>query len=417
MSSIHRIVTASATVFFLASGISASAQSGDVSTKLFDLRSDRSVANGDAIVKRAKAYVNPLAPPDISRLEFGGSNDFAFKGVMTEEGPVNKFDSVARAFGSFGVPYTTTRVEEGNRSVASEDNNRLSTTYPYRTVGKLTFQVGADSFQCSASVILTSVIVTAAHCLQDVGSGNDGFTNFEFRPGHYGPADATAEQIAPYGVWEPVASSIPSSWSDGTDPGCGPTRENDIAVMALAKDADGEFVGNIVGTLGYSWNNYSFVTSSLTGDIEVAAVTTLGYPGLMDNGSIMQRTDGPSYPVTADFCDDGTSLPQIYQGSNLTGGASGGPWVVNFSGRDAVLSGGAALGDQPIMGVVGVTSWGAADPNDVKNNFSSQFAQNSQFPEADYGGFGAGNIGALVNSVCSAPAPEGGTLASQGYCD
>jgi len=416
MTKLKSVAAASATIVFIACSASASAQTTS-STKLIDLRSDRSLANGDAIVKRAKAYVNPLDPPSISRITLESSSDVLVKGVMTEEGPVHEVDSVARAFGSFGVPYTTTRVQEGIRSVESQDTNRLSTTYPYRTVGRLTFQIGADSFHCSASIILSSIMVTAAHCVQDVGSGDNAFTNFEFRPGHYGADDATAAQIAPYGAWEPVAAVVATSWSDGTDPGCGPTRENDVAVMALAKDANGEFIGNIVGSLGYGWNNFSFVTSALTGDIETGAVTTLGYPGLMDAGVIMQRVDGPGYPLTADFCDDGSSLPQIYQGSNLTGGSSGGPWVANFSGQDAVLSGGAVVGDQASMAVVGVTSWGATDPNDVKNNFSSQFAQNSQFPDADYGGFGAGNIGALVNSVCSSEAPEGGTLASQGYCD
>ena len=101
----------------------------------------------------------------------------------------------------------------------------------------------------------------------------------------------------------------------------------------------------------------------------------------------------------------------------MTKGSSGGPWIVNFSGRNAVRSGGAVQGTSPVMAVVGVTSWGSPDPNAPKDNYSSQFRQNSRYPNASYGVYGAGNIGALINTLCAAAAPGGGTLASAGYCN
>jgi hypothetical protein len=54
------------------------------------------------------------------------------------------------------------------------------------------------------------------------------------------------------------------------------------------------------------------------------------------------------------------------------------------------------------------------DPNVPKDNYSSQFRQNTRYPNAVYGGFGAGNIASL-NTLCSAAAPGGGTFLSQGY--
>lgn len=69
------------------------------------------------------------------------------------------------------------------------------------------------------------------------------------------------------------------------------------------------------------------------------------------------------------------------------------------------------------MAVVGVTSWGSANPNGPKDNHSSQFRQNTRYPDASYGVCGAGNIASLLNTLCAAAAPEGGTLASQGYGD
>ena len=83
-------------------------------------------------------------------------------------------------------------MERGARR-ASRGAARLSTNDPYRAVGKLTFSAG----YCSASLIRRSVIVTAAHCIQNFGSGGNIFSGFRFIPGHYGAAGATAAQIAP----------------------------------------------------------------------------------------------------------------------------------------------------------------------------------------------------------------------------
>jgi hypothetical protein len=402
-----RVAAASAAVLVLACGGMVYGQTAEPPDQTVDLTSAGRLS--DAEVRRARPHVNPLEAPDTS-LAFAEIDDgLDFQGAMTEDGPL-EFDFSERAFGSFGIPYTTTRVQEGNRSTSASNSNRLSTTYPYRAVGKLTFRVGSGSSYCTASVIRRGIIVTAAHCIQNFGSGENLFSNFRFRPGHYGAAGATAQQIAPYETWTPFRVTRATSWVNGTDLGCGAARENDLAVMAIRKK-NGQFIGSVTGYLAYSWNNYSFVSSPKTGDLHTAAVSTLGYPSLMDLGRIMQRSDGPTYTTTV--CD----APQLWQGSNLTGGASGGPWVVNFSGRNADLSGGAAIGSQPVMAVVGVTSWGSADPNDPKDNYSSQFGQNTQYPGADYGGYGAGNIGSQLNSLCNTAAPEGGTLESQGYCD
>jgi len=354
-----------------------------------------------------KELVNPLKAPDTSDVIADTTEGTDPKGVMTKNGPVYE-DYSERAFGSFGIPYTTTSVQLGSLwATGATSANLLSTTSPYRTIGKLTFSAG----YCSASLIRRGVIVTAAHCIQKFGSGNTIYTNFQFIPGHYGPIGATAAQIAPYGTWNWATLVRPVSWSNGTDIGCGAARDNDLAVIALNKNANGQFAGDFVGYMGYGWNNYSFVSSPKTGNLSTAAVSTLGYPFLMDGGRIMQRTDGPTYKTTV--CNAG----QLWQGSNLTGGSSGGPWVVNFSGRNAVLSGGAVPGTAPAMAVIGVTSWGSDDPNLIKDNYSSQFRQNTRYPLASYGIYGAGNIASLLNTLCSSAAPGGGTFASRGYCN
>jgi hypothetical protein len=127
----------------------------------------------------------------------------------------------------------------------------------------------------------------------------------------------------------------------------------------------------------------------------------------------MQRADGPT------FLTNVRSARQMWQGTNFTGGSSGGPWVVNFGFSNANLNDGATPGTASFLNVVvGVTSWGSSDPNVIKDNYSSQFGQNREFPAADYGGYGAGNIGALLQTLCTAVKPGSGqTYAQLGYCD
>jgi hypothetical protein len=365
----------------------------------------RSLSDSD--IQKLKPYKNPLKPPDISKVVPDTSRGPYPGGVMTKVGIIDNTET--RALGSFKVPYTTTRAQDGATSAPSVKNsNRQSTIYPYRTIGKLTFNQG----YCSASVIRQGVIVTAAHCIQNFGSGNNTFSNWKFIPGHYGASGATSSQIRPYGEWNWFAFARPTTWANGTDKGNGAARDNDLAVIILKKDESGRFIGQRTGYLGYGWNNYSFSSSSNTGNKNTAAVSTLGYPALLDFGKIMQRKDGPAYTTIL------SNAGQIYEGSNFTGGSSGGPWIVNFRTQPATRSGGAVEGTASIMAVVGVTSWGASDPNNPKDNWSSQFRQNSAFPNSNYGGYGAGNIAALLDAVCNTKVPGASTtFKQQGYCN
>lgn len=352
----------------------------------------------------AKPYQNPLPPPDTSSVQPDKGNSpvelpGAIPGIISKPGTITE-----KAYGSFGVPFTSKRVSHRPTGYANHwSGNYLSTTYPYRAIGRLTFNAGF----CSASLIRRSVIVTAAHCIQNFGSGSisHGFSGWTFTPAYY-------NGLAPYGSWGWQALVRPASWAYGTDIGSGAARDNDLAVIILRKKS-GKFIGDITGYFTYGWNNYSFVRSSKTGNLWTASLTTLGYPGLMDSGRIMQRSDGPSYLTTIN------GAGQIYQGSNFTGGSSGGPWIANFGYQNPNFSGGASSGSAAANNViVGVTSWGASDPNAPKDNWSSQFRQNTRYPLANYGSFGAGNIASLLNTVCSAkPSGSASTYQQLGYCN
>ncbi len=353
--------------------------------------------------------VNPLPAPDTSNITLDPPAKELTPGTKSEDGNGASFSP--RAYDSFGIPYTPTRVALGVTNQTSIGGHYLSSTYPYSAVGKLTYDSPTGTRYCSASLIRRSIIVTAAHCIQDFGDGRNIFSNWRFTPGYYRDSSGTTR---PYGQWTWRALNRPVSWSDGTDIGIGAARENDLALILLNRDSNGRFVGDLTGYFSYGWNNYSFISSSKTGDKVVGATSTFGYPGLVDNGDIMQRTDGPTYTTTIE------GAKQLMQGNNVTAGSSGGPWIVNFrSGGHPTLSGGAQEGKDATMAIIGVTSWGASDPNNPKDNFSSQFGQNTQYPSGEnLGGYGVGNIGTLMYELCTSKAPGSTQTFEQiGYCN
>ena len=355
---------------------------------------------------------NPLPAPPTAQVRAETKRGTGTPGTPGQEYvPGNE-----RAFGSFGIPYTSVRVQDSSPAESAVNANRLSTTYPYRAIGRLDFSVGSGSAYCSASLIMRSVIVTAAHCVADFGS-NSWYSNWTFRPAYYGPSGSTSSQKEPFGAWTVDSVSIARAWFDGSDTGSGSARNNDVAVLIVRKNNSNKFIGDVVGWMSYGWDNYSFKQSAKTGNLLTAATSTLGYPGLLDSGRIMQRADGPTYTTTV------SGAKQLWQGNDFTGGSSGGPWIVNFGFTGPSRSGGAVVGSASAGNrVIGVTSWGSADPNAPKDNYSSQFARNTQFPSASYAtgskNYGAGNIGSLLKDLCDGK-PSGSTqsYSALGYCN
>jgi len=375
------------------------------------INNSAALARTNSDILRATPHKNPLPRPFRSEIRDIIGPVLGKPGATTSQSQrgdaiQSRSPTAARANGTF---FTGGRVQAGISSQASSAGQRyLSSTYPYRAIGRLDFRVGSSNHHCSASVIRRGIIVTAAHCIQDFGSGNTLYSNWQFRPAYWSNGSSTS---TPYGVWNWAGLMRPSSWANGLDTGSGAAKNNDLAVIALAPQS-GVFVGDRTGYLAYGWNNYSFITSTRTGSRTTAVLNTLGYPGLMDSGRVMQMTNGPSYLVTVGGAFN------IEQGSYFTGGSSGGPWIANFNVNYPTFSGGANAGSNASrLVVVGVTSWGSDNPNNPKDNFSSQFRQNAQYPKAAYGTFGAGNIGSLLNTLCSSK-PSGSTLtfAQLGYC-
>ena len=271
--------------------------------------------------------------------------------------------NVPQQFGTAVLPFTTARADlEGQ---ATNDQ------FPYRASGRLFYLNNKQTYACTASLIKTGVIVTAAHCVADFGK-NRYFSGWQFVPGY-------RNGVGPFnGAWEIGEAKVLEAYLNGSDP-CtdrGVICQDDIAVLAIKpkKDPNGKdiFPGASTGWYSFGWNRAGFSKDG------TALVTQLGYPACLDSAAMMERTDvqaGASNLMSGN----------IVFGSLMCDGASGGPLLVNFGVRPTLS--GTISGftfDQNL--VVGVTSWGAKDPG-VKQMGASPFLDS--------------NILKLVTAICT----------------
>jgi V8-like Glu-specific endopeptidase len=172
--------------------------------------------------------------------------------------------------------------------------------YPWRTIGKLLFQVPGESgyFSCSASVVHRRLVVTAGHCVYTPGSG-----------WHYSMAFAPAYRngYAPYGWWNVTNRASLGGWVNSGN------QAYDIGMLAM-QPSGGSHIGQVVGWLGYSWGGW-------TQEFWHAN----GYPGEFAGGEILMVCEGS---LSARWVLTGTD--PVGMGCNMRWGSSGGPWIRAF---------------------------------------------------------------------------------------
>lgn len=374
------------------------------------------VAGSVAAEQSADTYIsNSAAPagPGLSRLPLTTEAETPV-GQSTGDGKVlgvagTSFDSL---FGSQAVgthpdrwPYATARVAVTGAPGPGAGTSQIPvTSRPYRYTGKLWMRFGSSWFVCTASLIKRGVLITAAHCVHNYGQLGAGFANeVRWYPANYA-ASGPGNVGGPWGFYQGRQWRILSPYWNGTDT-CTTTGivcNNDIATVVLWPKGGVQAGITLGGWNGYSWNGYSYPTSPVFGNSKVAAITQLGYPGAFDFGRQMQRNDSFGKYITA-VGTNGQQLRNVQLGSAMSGGSSGGPWMVNFGTRvnitdpSKATTGGASFSNI----VTAVTSWGYTNINSNIQG-ASWFGQNAEFPAPDYGGRGAGNIGFLVNATCNA---------------
>ena len=315
---------------------------------------------------QAEAMRNALEPgavfgyPGVSEGEPGTGEQFPVRLLAPQNLPQGG-GVESEEFGTSGQPYTTNQVNAlGDLTV---------NYYPFRAAGKLWFQISGNLFLCSASLIYPGIVVTAAHCVANYGH-NQFYSNWQFAPAYNNGS-------APYGIWTAASATVLTAYLNGTD-NCAQTGvvcPDDVAVLTLNAQS-GRYPGASTGWFGYGWNGYGY------NGLGQVLISQLGYPVALDSGVIMERNDSQGF-VASSFSNN------TIIGSLMTGGSSGGPWLVNL-GLPPSLSG-VSFGSYPFRNlVVGVTSWGFNDLN-VKQQGAAPFT--------------SGNIVVLANVVCAAAPP------------
>lgn len=194
-----------------------------------------------------------------------------------------------------------------------------STSYPWSAVGLLLFHdydQSPDDFyhSCTATVISgppNNLIVTAAHCIIDSGTGRSS-KDFVFIPG-------SSNGSQPFGQFRYKFAMVSPAWISSKYSG-----RYDVALISLQDDASGNPISNLTGSMGMLING-SYIQNVSAIGYSVSEVP-LGKWSTVSNAQTYQYN-----PKLAKKCKakiDPTDL--LLMGSGLTNGASGGPLINTF---------------------------------------------------------------------------------------
>jgi len=182
--------------------------------------------------------------------------------------------------------------------------------FPQMALGKLFFQdQNGLGYVCSASAVTTNgswgsgnrqMVVTAGHCCSD-GAGNF-HQNWVFEPSYKNGS-------APFGSWSAGVARVPTAWHTGGD------FSRDLCTLQMYP-LDGVDLHDAVGALGYAWNFPLPQHYHAT-----------GWPQA-------EPFDGSQlYVVSASDAETDTAQAGDFPfthgiGNAMTGGSSGGPWIL-----------------------------------------------------------------------------------------
>ena len=221
-------------------------------------------------------------------------------------------------------------------------------TLPYRAVGTLFFNgecdpnhAGREECTCTGFVIQQRIVATAGHCIHD-GSGTTAgyFTNLRFMP-------AFRDGASPYSIWPASNIQTSSAWYNG-----GGTTPNaaDWAMLVVPDQNIGGTTKKISALTGYL--GYQLGVGSPNN------IVMVGYPINLDNAMKMHQVFTTSYCNNLGICQTCGDNTCVSYPSDMKGGSSGGPWIMNF--------GSAGSGSVPPNTtlkarntIVGITSYGA----------------------------------------------------------
>jgi V8-like Glu-specific endopeptidase len=178
---------------------------------------------------------------------------------------------------------------------------------PNRTHGKLFMYEGdTPTYVCSATVVNSAtknVVWTAGHCVHD-GAGGSFFDNYAFVPGY-------RNENAPFGVWFAERRFTTDKWRQSTNQET--ALKHDVGALVM-HPLGGLEIAEAVGARGIRFNqNPNHLYDSF------------GYPAEPPfNGQLAWLCDSEANMLLGDG-----NLAFMGIGCDMTGGSSGGGWIVD----------------------------------------------------------------------------------------
>jgi V8-like Glu-specific endopeptidase len=192
--------------------------------------------------------------------------------------------------------------------------------FPYSAHGKIFFTDRSNGldYVCSGTIVSTvdpndpegdpgngSVVWTAGHCVF-LGSWH---TNWVFVP-------AYRDGNAPLGEWPAVHLSAPAAWVDGN------SLRQDLGAAVIDTDPAGRTISSIAGGRGIAF-----------GAARASFYQSFGYPAVNNDGAIPEFSGEREFVCqSAHGADDdlqgGKGPPTMAIGCDMTGGSSGGGWIL-----------------------------------------------------------------------------------------
>ncbi|MGW5674930.1 trypsin-like serine peptidase [Streptomyces sp. NPDC003860] len=250
---------------------------------------------------------------------------------------------------------------------------------PYRqyapTSGKVFFDAPEGAMVCSATVVQdpknpgrSNLVWTAGHCVH-AGKKGGWYRNVAFVPAYNDKglpkralADATAQEIAPFGTYWADWVATSNQWIKGGDPDDGSGAPFDFAVLHVRPEAGGKSLEETVGSA-------VAVDFDAPRPQDASSVTLWGYPaGWPYNGATMYKcTDRPG---PFDFTP---GAPVMWRaGCSMTGGSSGGGWIVQGADGAPALVSNTSIGPLDPIWLAGPSL--GADAEKVFTGVSAKYA-------------------------------------------
>lgn len=185
--------------------------------------------------------------------------------------------------------------------------NQLRKVSPYRTVGRIFFRRGGNNYVCSGASVVSkpyNVVFTAGHCLND-GAGTWS-KDVIFVPGR-----RTGRNKNPYGSFPARTLWAPEGWVFQE------LYAYDIGAFSVRKNSKGKTLQQSVGALGFAYN---------VGRVQHWDV--FGYPAVAPFSGDKLTTCAAAFAVQEDMGGTGPDTNGV--GCDMTGGSSGGPWILRL---------------------------------------------------------------------------------------